>query len=158
MFDANEGILNCYSCETDENYKLKCILCKSNYILNNGECKSLKELYPIEGCDYIKKEKNNSYICALCKSYYILIENNYTCVPKTEETQNYDQGIYNINDNIIDCTECSYNYELVKDSNGISRCFHYKLSYILSKCLTIINKVSYENPFFVCENCLILMF
>ena len=115
MFDANEGILNCYSCETDENYKLKCILCKSNYILNNGQCKSLKELYPIEGCDYIKKEKNNSYICALCKSYYILIENNYTCVPKTEETQNYDQGIYNINENIIDCTECSDNYELVKD-------------------------------------------
>ena len=90
--------------------------------MNNGECKSLKELYPIEGFDSIKKEKNNSYICALGKSVYILIENNYTCVPKTEETQNYDQGIYNINENIIDCTESSDNYELVKD---LKRIFKY---------------------------------
>ena len=78
----------------------------------------------------------------------------YSFLLKTEETQYCSQGEYLRNKKDITCTGCSSSsYKLIKDLDGIYRCYYGYLVNTLMNCNSLINIGSYENPFFECSKC-----
>ncbi len=150
--DEIEGISNCNLCVTNYNYKLTCKSCIVGYILDNGKC---IEIYNIEGCSlYMEFQEYNSYICGLCKDDYILLENNYTCILKTEEIKDCSEGEYLNDKNDITCTQCSSSlYKRIKNLNNIYRCYYRYLDNTIKYCKLILNIGTYDNPIFECSIC-----
>ena len=60
--DIDEGISNCFSCFTNQNFELFCDYCITDYIKVGKECKPISELYPVEGCSYYLKKIINIFV------------------------------------------------------------------------------------------------
>ena len=148
--DKNEGIIGCRICEFDS--ELKCSYCSNGYKKVGNGCKSIEELYSLEGClDYM--ESNGTYYCTYCKEDYLYITNLKICVKKTQETKLCvtARAIRAGENTFYNCTECTgFSNILAKNLDGYFKCFD---SATDSNCKAYINLGTFKEPFFICESC-----
>ena len=149
--DEKKGIIGCSSCELDT--KLKCIYCSDGYEKVDDRCKSIEELYNLEGCLRYRKN-NDKYLCTLCNENYLLIKNLFICMKKTEDLKSCDEAraIKAGVKTFYNCTSCKYPMSLVQNKDGYFKCFD--LSKIKSYyCNKYINIGTFKDPLFQCDSC-----
>lgn len=151
--DEIEGTIGCDLCEYNNNYE--CLSCLEGYELINNICKSYKELYNLDNCKSYYTV-NSIYYCYSCTNDYLYVSNLKKCLSKTEETEYCSQAISIKKDEdiIYNCTKCiNNNYINIKDSNGLFNCYHMNFVPKINSCLYYINKGTYNEPFFMCDQC-----
>ena len=149
--DEKKGIIGCSSCKFDS--KLKCEYCLSGYETVDDGCKSIEELYNLEGClSYFTN--NDKYFCNNCKDGYLLVKNLYICIKTPEELKSCGEAkaIKSGEKTFYNCTYCNYPMSLVQNKDGYFNC--YDISDIKSYyCNKYINIGTSKYPLFQCDSC-----
>ena len=125
------------------NSKLVCINCKKDYELIDNICKQKENPSPYYSNYYF------SYFCP--NGFYYNIDT-LKCVKKQENNHclyiSFDKEIGNYN--CIVCGLTRFQYHLVEDIDGFTRCYHTLYQHY---CKLLKNKGSFEYPVFHCGKC-----